>query len=150
MRDENTKDKRVDGSSRDRIDEIGRNYNRFARLVLVLFYIQVASLFGFGIVSLYLGNENHKRSDENAKLLIRVQAERKNAIIRGCQDQNDRNTRTKEKLDNIADKRIAKEPKKEPTIRASVESTNLLIDTLAPKRNCLQLANQSVKAQTNP
>lgn len=138
-------DRRRDGLSRERINEIGRNYYRFTRLVLILFYIQVASLFAFGILSVYLTNENHKRSDENAKLIVTIQEERKNSIISSCQDQNDRHDNTIQLLQKNGDDQIRKQPERSAEIRNSIRLTILLIDALVPKRDCLKIANEAVK-----
>lgn len=138
-------ERRKDGLSRERINEIGRNYYRFTRLVLILFYIQVASLFAFGILSVYLTNENHKRADENAKLIITIQEERKNAFISSCQDQNDRHDNTIQLLQKNGDDLIRKQPERTAEIRNSIRLSILLIDAIIPKRNCLKLANEAVK-----
>jgi hypothetical protein len=141
-------DRRNDVDSRARINELGRNYNRFARLVLILFYIQVASLFTFGILDTYLAIENHNRAAENADILVRIQVERRNNIVQNCEAQNSRHDTSIKTLNDIINGLVKKNPSQEKAIRQSAHYNILLINALAPVQDCLKLVQRQI--QTPP
>lgn len=99
-------------------------------LVLVVIALCVVTT----IVDLYFWQDsNHKTSE--------IQQERKNSILRSCQDQNIRHDLTIKFFDD----QIAKLPKKErEAAKAQRATTILFISALAPKRDCDKLVAQSV------
>lgn len=80
--------------------------------------------------------ENHKQNATILKQASQIQHQRRESIMRSCDDQNRRNAKTIQTLDNL----IAKFP---PKRRAEAEANKvysvLLINALAPKQNCIKL-----------
>lgn len=138
-------DKRKDMDTRTRIARIQHKYERFARIVFWLLALQFVNLFIFGLLGGWFINENRHRSDESINNSMAIQNQREDAIFRNCQDQNLRNKTTIGVLD--ARLNLLKEQKKldETQIKnleASRSFTVLLIDALAPSRNCKELVKQ--------
>lgn len=57
-----------------------------------------------------------------------------------CLDQNSRHDATIDRLDELIDAAVAREPAREREIRASRASTLILIEALAPQQDCEQLS----------
>lgn len=75
-----------------------------------------------------------------------IQGERKRSVRSGCVDQNRRHDRAIGALDRILRAAIAKDPSGRARLEASRVSTVLLIDALAPKRNCTAAVAKAVQS----
>lgn len=97
---------------------------------LVVIWIGIATAYGIPRV-LALGHE--------------IQTQRREGIISECRDQNRRHDRTIAKLDSIAATLSkGKSAAVKASIRQSISYNVELIDALAPKQNCVKLADKYV------
>lgn len=127
-------DRRENALLRSRLEAIQVGYEKWTRhtvrLLAILFVIQL----GLGALSLYLVTQNVKRGDETRNLVTQIQQSRAASVRLTCQEQNARHDRTIATLDQV----IGKLPPGTERDRAARnrQSTILLIDALAPKRDC--------------
>lgn len=124
-------DRRVDDETR--VDVI-EGYQDTLRTVKRTLIALVA-----GVVLLGVGTYALDRAQSNE-----IQDQRRDALITACEEQNARNDNTLEQLDVL----IAKIPRSDPRYERAQQSrasTGLLIDALAPKRDCEARARRFVK-----
>jgi hypothetical protein len=126
-----TEERRLDSETRKRFDELREDYRRFTRKVLSA--VAVVSLF----VVLALGLSAYNQ--------WRQAVERRNNILRSCAESNERNRETIAKLDQLLTERPGALSEDDDSEReASRAGTVLLINALAPVRDCKRLADRSV------
>lgn len=94
----------------------------------------IAVTLAFVVVAVLLTNQGNE-----------IQRERREAVIRNCQDQNQRHDATISELDKLAAKIIRQHPDKAKQIQQSIQENVLLINALVPKHNCEALADAAVK-----
>lgn len=141
-------ERRTDSHSRDRIDEIARNYNRFNKRALAVLLVLTILTTAFGVLSVWLTFENRHRAHEALALSQAIQDERAESVRRNCQDQNHRHDNTINKLNAISDTVIAQDPSRRAQVTMSIQQSIILINAIIPKRDCEKLANRTVKATT--
>lgn len=134
-------DRRIDYEARKRLEQVQIGYERFAHRVYLILAVLVAVQLGIGALSLYLLGQNRERSSQVARIVDQIQRERARNILAACEDQNKRNGDTKAEVERLASRAPAR-PDREERIAA----TNLLIDRLAPVRNCPALVARQVGA----
>jgi hypothetical protein len=93
------------------------------------------ALLGYG----YLLREQHRTTDL-------IQDQRRDSILRGCQDQNARHEKTLSVLDQVIAKVLKTKPPDGVKKQLAVSRANnvLLIDALAPKQDCAKLVVEAV------
>lgn len=106
----------------EQLEEIRVGYLRWGRNTLiilgVLFVVQVVT----GITAIYLLGQNSKRVDD-------IDASRSEVIRLACVDQNERNNRTIDALNEVFEGA-------EGDRRREYDATVLLINAISPKRDC--------------
>lgn len=128
-------------SQNEILQEIHNGYKRWAALTQFFLAILTVALFLLGGFSFYLNGENHSRIDD-------IQQQRKDFIDLTCREQNQRNTNTKATLKNIYEVGSQGLTESRRARRAeSFAATSLLIDSLAPKRQCDELVRRTVGAK---
>lgn len=85
-------------------------------------------------------------TQENARLLIKVQNQRRDLLYRGCRDQNSRHDDSLVALKKLLKKSGVSQARR----TAAYQQTKVLIDALVPKYNCVKLANRFVKPNKKP
>jgi hypothetical protein len=114
----------------------------FIRRGLIAFAIvgvfTTLALFGFG----YLLREQHKTTDL-------IQEQRRDAVRTTCEEQNKRHDRTVAVLERVLRDAEKKTPERKAQIEAARASNLLLINALAPHRDCAQLIHLAVP-EVNP
>lgn len=142
-------DRRLDAPCRERINEIHKEctegiaamqeeYEVFAHKSYRIQKWQFICIAVLAIVSFYFFHVARDQRND-------IQNQRKDAIFRSCDDQNLRNATTISVLDaRLGElRRAGKLTKKQiKDLEASRTFTVLLIDALAPTRNCKQLVEQ--------
>lgn len=78
----------------------------------------------------------------NADRVDQINAERAENIRRNCEDVNARNHASRQALDKLLAQRMTQASPER--IRQSRANTRVLIDTLAPRRDCVALARDQV------
>lgn len=92
-----------------------------------------------------LARENRARIADIAANAHRIQASRRDSILISCRQTNERHDRTIRTLDRLLAARVATANASERRrLRESRTSTVLLIEALAPKRDCRRLADRLI------
>lgn len=81
---------------------------------------------------------------DNTKISEQIQQSRTDATLSSCREQNERHDRTIHTLDLLLAQAIRRSPERAVQIRQSRASTVLLINSLAPKRDCEQRVHDLV------
>lgn len=137
-------ERRTDIDTRTRIARIQSKYTRFARVVFWILALQFVNLLIFGLLGGWFINENRHRANESIDLSKAIQDQRKESFLTSCRDQNLRNTNT---IKVISDriKVLYPDGKIPSQVQQSVNYAILLINALAPRRNCEVAAKQLTK-----
>ena len=106
------------------------------RALLVIIILQLAAFGWLSYRVLDVTSGVHAAAHEALTLATTIQHERKESILAGCRDQNARHRHTIHQLDQLLKIAELQHPARSAQIRASMASTVLLIDALAPHRNC--------------
>jgi hypothetical protein len=89
--------------------------------------------FAVGAASLWLLYDNARQGDQ-------IQEQRREAVMRSCTEQNDRNQRTISELDRL----LAVSPRR-PGAQERRDGTVALIQALVPRRDCDKLVRETVR-----
>ena len=141
-------DRRVDLIARERIEEIAAGYEKhtgrmtwYLRAFVILFFVCAVV---FTVQQNALGNraaETRRLTEANGRLAGEIQDERARSVRASCQEVNDRHDTTIATLDKL----LAKlPPSQRARAKSSRDGTVLLIEALAPKRNCEALVRRTV------
>lgn len=120
-------DRRADPDARERLDVIQQGYLRFSRVTKRILMVLVIAQIGLGVLSVNLVDQNNKRSDENRRLISKIQDERRYSVRLQCSDVNQRHDATFEELARLTPPDAPKE---------NIRATQVLIDRLLPVRDC--------------
>lgn len=129
-------ERRVDKYARDRLAEIQQGYLDVSRRLLLAVVFQGLVVILTAAAIGYLVNENSERIDGQID-------ERRANVKRSCEDVNRRHDDTIATLDSLLERAPANLSQEQ--ITASRASTVLLIDALAPERDCDVYAKQQVR-----
>lgn len=130
-------ERRIDEISRKRVVDLETRYRRVAhRLTTAVFAIGI-TLLGVAIALVVQISENTNRSKQ-------IQDQRARTIYDNCVSQNARHDDALRKLSAAADA----SPEQGPGKQADRVYNVLLIDSLAPKRNCHDVVRAAVKMAT--
>ena len=113
--------------------------SRRIRRIAIIAAVAVAVGFAAAGFAFYL---NAGRTDDVAQLAQQIQDERAANTLRACRDVNQRHDDTIRALDELL-KRAGRSASREQVERSRA-STVLLIDALAPKRDCKRLVARQV------
>jgi hypothetical protein len=151
MTDENRERRKGYTDLEDRIDR--RFHKRFRGMLLAFSIIGITSaiaLAGFGI----LLQDQKDTADrlailvkQNEEFSIEIQTQRQAAVLRSCQETNDRNRDTSARLNAAAAKDIASRDTEaeKNEVRRRRDVTLGLIDALVPLRDCQQIVKEAVQ-----
>jgi len=141
--------KRIDEILDARLAQIQTGYERWTRRTLVILRVLFLVQVGLGALSIYLVGQNAQRSDETRELVHAQQTSRESSVRVTCREQNDRHDQTIATLDRLleqADRDATAQRRRQ--LREGRASTVLLIDALAPKRDCEQRVRQLAGVET--
>lgn len=141
MSDLNDLGRRKDTHSRDRIDEIARNYSRFIRISITLWVALTAVLFGLGVLDTWLTIQNSQRIADNTQLGERIQDQRRLKFLDDCKTTNSRHDNAVHVLLNLNAENRRRNPK---AGRFTVKQTITLINAIVPKQNCKKVLQTTV------
>lgn len=120
------------------VAELESRFAKFMRGALVAFAIiglmSSASIVAFG----FLLKEQGLQADE-------IQQQRRETILRSCNEQNRRHDDTLREFHILAKKAAKKHPEQAARIKEAVKGNLRLIESLVPKRPCAQIAAQAVE-----
>jgi len=117
-----------------------RRGNRWLKRIAIAWMVAVT------IVVIWTAGENRKRTQEAHDLAIQIQTQRADAIRSNCRDQNARHDDTIHALDTVLAKYLKTATPQQAAQLRGVRSQNvLLINALAPKRNCETLVKQQTE-----
>jgi hypothetical protein len=144
MPEQNGTGRRKDTMTRDRIDEIARNYERFARITIIIWIVLTAVVAGLGVLDTWLTIQNSNRVAESAKLGEKIQDQRRLQFLDDCKTTNSRHDNAINVLNGLANGLKAKNPKASKLIDTQVKQNITLIDAIVPKQNCKKVLQHTV------
>lgn len=130
-----TPDRRT-GGPEDRIGAIQNSFNRFERRVTRILGCLIAWDVAWVVILVLLINANSTQTD-------RIQKERFESTYNNCSDINRRHDKTTGKLNGQRSTAIKGHPRDAAQIRRDTAGAQVLIDALAPHRDCLKLARDA-------
>lgn len=123
------------------LEAIEHGYSKWAKITFIILAFLVLVVIIEGVVNYYLINQNRNRSNE-------IQEQRYDASLNACEMQNIRHDNTIAILDDrFALIKQSATPSQKITIEQSKTFTILLIEALAPHRDCKVVAAASLKTR---
>lgn len=119
-----------------------------ARWVYIL--IVIASAVAMAVLFVMIRDDRHTITREASIRATQIQQQRYDASFSACSDQNQRHTRSIQKLHAIANEFLKTHPAMKAEVQASIANNILLIDAIVPKRNCKAVARLAVHPLANP
>ena len=120
-------------------NEVRDRFHRWFIITLAAFSIialsSTAGLIGFGVLLTKQGDVTHD-----------IQLQRKTTIRGTCEDQNQRNYVTIQRLNRASAFAIKQHPEHRDDIRQRTEVSIGLIDALAPHRDCLEVVREATSS----
>lgn len=141
-------DRRVDTIARERIEEIAEGYEQHTGRMSWYLRAFVVLFFGCAVVFTLQQNalssraaETRRLAEANGRLALEIQDERARSVRDSCEEVNRRHDSTIATLDKL----LAKlPPSQRGRAKSNRDGTVLLIEALAPKRDCEALVRRTV------